>query len=384
MKILIELTYYRPHISGLTIYVERLARALMKRGHSVTILTSQYDKALPREEIIDEVRVLRVPVLMRISKGVVMPTFGLYATRHVRESDAISLHLPQLDAAGLAIRGKILKKPTLITYHCDLQMPPGALSQMANYAVNFMNHLAAKATDKIISYTRDYAINSPYLIKYKSKVEIIPPPVELPVINEEEKQSFRSKFLSGNHKPIIGIAARFASEKGVEVLLKSLDTIITEFPNAQVWFAGPYKNILGEEKYYKKCEPLLRQYIASKHWKFLGPLSPSEMSAYYPHLDVLVMPSLNSTESFGLVQIEAMMNGVPVIASNLPGVRQPVLQHKFGRIIPVGDSSALSKSIMDLLKNPIKGKIDTDQIVKYYSPDVVAARYESVISNILL
>lgn len=384
MKILIELTYYRPHISGLTIYVERLARAFVNRGHSVTVLTSQYDKALPREEILDGVRVIRVPVLMRISKGVVMPTFGWYANRLVRESDVISLHLPQLDAAGLAIRGKILKKPTLITYHCDLQMPPGALSQLANYAVNLMNLLAARITDRIISYTEDYAINSPYLIKYKSKLEVIPPPVELPIINRKIRQSFRTKFLPNNHKPIIGIAARFATEKGVEVLLKSLDAIIKKHPKAQVWFAGPYKNILGEEQYFKKCEPLLKQYINSKHWKFLGPLSPSEMSAYYPNLDVLVIPSLNSTESFGLVQIEAMMNGIPVVASDLPGVRQPVMQHKFGRVIPVGDSSALSKSILDLLEKSLKGKIDSNKIKKYYSPDVVAAQYESVIKSIHL
>ena len=49
MKILIVLTYYRPHISGLTIYAERLAHALVKRGHQVTVLTSRFDPALPLE-----------------------------------------------------------------------------------------------------------------------------------------------------------------------------------------------------------------------------------------------------------------------------------------------------------------------------------------------
>ena len=67
------------------------------------------------------------------------------------------------------------------------------------------------------------------------------------------------------------------------------------------------------------------------------------MAAFYPNLDILTIPSLNSTESFGLVQIEAMMNGVPVISSNLPGVRQPVLRHKMGRVIPIGDSKALAQ-----------------------------------------
>ena len=81
MRILTVLTYYRPHTSGLTIYAERLARAFAKRGHQVTVMTTQYDKSLPLEEMMDGVRVIRIPVAMRISKGVIAPTFGLVATR---------------------------------------------------------------------------------------------------------------------------------------------------------------------------------------------------------------------------------------------------------------------------------------------------------------
>jgi len=65
MKILTVLTYYRPHTSGLTIYVERLARTLVKRGHQVTVLTSQYEPQLAPEEFIDGVRIVRAPVLLR-------------------------------------------------------------------------------------------------------------------------------------------------------------------------------------------------------------------------------------------------------------------------------------------------------------------------------
>src|SRR5680860_1276610 len=98
-----SLTYYRPHVSGLTIYVERLGRALVARGHEVTVLTSQYDRQLPREEIVDGVRIVRVPVAMRVSKGVLMPTLGIHATRLVREHDVVSLHLPMFDAFGICL-----------------------------------------------------------------------------------------------------------------------------------------------------------------------------------------------------------------------------------------------------------------------------------------
>ena len=60
MKILTVLTYYRPHTSGLTIYAERLARAFVRRGHQVTVMTTQYDPSLPREEVMDGVHIIRV------------------------------------------------------------------------------------------------------------------------------------------------------------------------------------------------------------------------------------------------------------------------------------------------------------------------------------
>ena len=108
-------------------------------------------------EIRDGVKIIRAPVLFRISKGVIMPTFGFLATKLALENDVIHLHLPQFDAAGLAIRGRLFKKPTVITYHCDLQMPKGILNWFANQAVHFMNFVACLFADKIVTYTQDYA-----------------------------------------------------------------------------------------------------------------------------------------------------------------------------------------------------------------------------------
>ncbi|MEI6775791.1 MAG: glycosyltransferase, partial [Chloroflexales bacterium] len=117
MRILCALTYYRPYTSGLTIYVQRLAAALVRRGHSVTVLTSQYDPSLPRHELMDGVRVVRAPVAARISKGVIMPSFGLLSNVLAFQHDAMSLHLPQFDAPGLALRGRLLRQPVVLTYH---------------------------------------------------------------------------------------------------------------------------------------------------------------------------------------------------------------------------------------------------------------------------
>jgi glycosyltransferase involved in cell wall biosynthesis len=382
MKVLIELTYYRPHTSGLTIYAERLAKALAKRGHSVTVLTSRYDKRLPKNEIRDGVQIIRVPVLFRISKGVIMPTFGYFATRLALENDVIHLHLPQFDAVGLALRGRLFKKPIVITYHCDLQMPKGLLNWAANQAVHLMNFLACFFTDRIVTYTQDYADHSTLLRRFSKKIAIIDPPVELPEINLKEVQSFEVEYNPDGHHPIIGIAARFATEKGIEILTTAMDGIVKTFPDAVVWFAGPYKNILGEEEYFGHLIPKIKELEKNGNWKFLGLLSPERMAAFYPNIDMLVIPSLNSTEAFGLVQIEAMINGKPSIASDLPGVRQPVLRHMMGRVIPIGDADALAKAVIDIWKTKKNFKKSSSQIKKQYSPDSIAAKFEMLFEEI--
>jgi glycosyltransferase involved in cell wall biosynthesis len=114
----------------------------------------------------------------------------------------------------------------------------------------------------------------------------------------------------------------------------------------------------ARDDYYNWLMPTIRKYQQQGHWHLLGVLSPEEMAAFYPNLDVLVVPSLNSTEAFGLVQIEAMMNGTPCVASALPGVRQPVLTTGMGKVVPIGDANALASAILDILDRPAEYRKD--------------------------
>lgn len=383
MKILTVLTYYRPHTSGLTIYAERLARAFAKRGHEVTVMTTQYDKSLPREETMDGVRIIRVPVAIRISKGVLAPTFGWVATKLVAQHDVVQLHLPQFDAPGVAFRARLFGKPAVLTYHCDLDLPSGFFNRIVNAVVNFQNNMAGILSNHIVTYTQDYADHSPYLSRYASKLTPILPPVELPTPPDGAASAFASVHETATRRPVIGMATRFASEKGVEVLLAALPKVIEKYPNAQVLFAGQYQNVMGEQAYFERLRPTIQKYEASGNWKFVGLLDPVQMAAYYPNLDVLVVPSLNSTEAFGLVQIEAMMNGTPCIASALPGVRRPAQMHNMGEIVPIGDSSALADALLKVLANRANYKCDTTELARTYDPDSVAVEYEKLFAKLL-
>lgn len=349
MNILFALTYYRPHISGLTIYVERLARALAKRGHSVTVLTSRYDRALPAQEVVDGVRIVRAPVALRISKGVIMPGFGDIARALLREADVASVHLPQFDAAGLAFSGRyITRTPVVLTYHCDLKLPPGIFNRIVDRVVYVANYAAAALADRIVAYTEDYAAHSPLLNWFRSKWAIIPPPIVLPMPVAGATAAFADRWKLDGHRPTIGFVARFAAEKGVEVMVEAMPRVLAEFPNVRVLFAGPYQNVLGEEDYAARLAPAIQQ--LGQHWVFLGVLNQEDLTAFYPNCDVLVLPSLNSTESFGMVQVEAMLNGTPVVASDLPGVRVPVQMTGMGEVAPIGDPAGLAEAVLRVLR----------------------------------
>jgi glycosyltransferase involved in cell wall biosynthesis len=383
MKILTELTYYRPHTSGLTIYAERLARAFARRGHQVTVMTTQYDPSLALEETLDGVKIIRVPVAARISKGVIAPAFGFYATKLVAQHDVVQMHLPQFDAPGLALRGRLFGKPAVLTYHCDLHLPSGVFNRFVNAVVDFQNNMAGILSNHIVTYTQDYADHSPYLTRYASKLTPILPPVELPTPLPGAVEAFSEDHHVKQRRPVIGMAARFAAEKGVEVLLDALPIILQKHPRAQVLFAGQYQNVIGEQAYYDRLMPRIREYEITGHWTFLGNLDPIEIAAFYPNLDVLTVPSLNSTEAFGLVQIEAMMNGVPCVPSALPGVRQPVMMHGMGRVARIGDSADLAECILEVLDEPSKYRGDIESIKKAYNPDSVAAEYEKLFERLM-
>jgi glycosyltransferase involved in cell wall biosynthesis len=382
VRILTVLTYYRPHTSGLTIYAERLAKALLRRGHEVTVLTSQFEDGLPLEEMQDGLRIRRVPVALRISKGVLMPSLGRTASEETRKHDALLLHLPQFDAAGLALRGRLQKKPTVIIYHSDLTLPPGLFNRLVNFVVNTMNGLAARFTHRISSYTEDFASHSPYLRRFREKVRVIAPAVEIPGASAAEVKEFTAQHNPEDRHPVIAMATRFAAEKGVELLLQGLPAVLDKFPKAKVFFAGQYENVLGEESYWQRLWPQIEKYIQAGQWKFLGTLSMQEMAAFYPNIDLLVVPSTNSTETFGFVQIEAMMNGKPVVASDLPGVRQPVKLTGMGRVTPVGDASALAQNMLAVLSEPDKYGGDPSALRQRFSPDTCAANHEALFNEI--
>lgn len=382
MRILIVLTYYKPYKSGLTIYAQRQAETLAKMGHDVSVLTSQFDPDLSELENSNGVKIHRLPVLFRFSKGVIMPQMPFKAWKLISQSDVVNCHLPQADAAVIAVLAKIQGKPVVSTYHCDIKMPIGMINKLAGWGANLANHICAKFSDAVVHNTRDFAENSEFLAKYMDKLAVINPPIVVEPVSSSDTDQFLQKFELDSSRKIIGMVARLASEKGVEYLVEAMPLISQAYEDAQVVFVGNFKNVIGEGAYKERIMPMI--HALGDRWKFLGVVTENEKSAFYKICDVVVLPSINSTESFGMVQVEGMMCGAPVVATDLPGVRQPVRSTGMGKIVPIKDSQALAEGIIQVLgSSDVVNQASITSLKKDYSPETVARAYESLYSNLL-
>ena len=372
MKILISLTYFSPHKSGLTVYAERLSSAMAESGHEVTVLTSRHLPGLPEFEQACGVNVIRVPVWFRISKGVLMPGIIWKAWHLVRQADVVNLHIPQFEGGLLALFAKLNQKRLVVTYQSDLEMPKGIINKVAGAVTGLMNMLAASLADTVVQMTQDFADHSRFLQKFKTKVQVIPPPIVVEQITGDDLLAFRHKHAISDHQVIIGMAARLASEKGVEYLVEAMGEVLKVHPDARVLFAGEYQNVIGEEVYRDRIMPMI-DYLG-KHWSFLGVDSQRDRAAFYKVCNVLVLPSINNTESLGMVQVEALMSGTPVVSTDLPGVRQPAIQSGFGKVVPIKNSKALAEAILECLQK-YPEKIDASSYTSKFSPQHVAEAY---------
>lgn len=368
MKILIALNYYTPYISGVTEAAKIEAEELAKDpNNQVTVVCSNHDN-LPDEEIINNVRVIRTPIIMKISKGTVSPKFITTVKKLAKENDIVNIHLPMLESGIIA---KLVDKNKLIvTYQCDINLPKSILNNIIVSVMDTSHKMAFRRTSKIVVSSIDYSNNSRILHKFKEKlIEIAPPFKLIEPANVERNYN------------VIGFCGRIVEEKGINVLLKAFEIIKKKRQNAILEIAGDYKKVAGGSVY-----PMLQDYIRKnniKDVKFLGRLSDEDLVKFYSYINVFVLPSINSLEAFGLVQLEAMLCNTPVVASNLPGVRTIVKNTGMGLIANVGDEKDLAEKILEILENREKYIKSRDEILSKYSTNVLVSKYYNLFEELI-
>ncbi len=385
MKILFSLTYYTPYISGLTLYVKRLGEVLAKNGYDATVLTMNFDKKLLEHETVNGVKVVRADYLTWISKGFISLDWLIKSWHEVKQADVIFVNMPQFEGIVPALFGKIFGKKVISIYHCEVILPEGLFNKLVQLGLNLSNWVTLILSNQSITYTKDFADHSKLLPRFRPKLSFVYPPILIPKVNKRVQNNISNKIKrpglskSGTKGRafIIGVAARLAAEKGVEYLLEAIPQIKLKIKNEKlkIVLAGSLTPV-GEEKYKRKILKLVEKYI--DYVIFLGELKDEEMGAFYSLLDVLVLPSINSTEAFGMVQVEAMMMGIPVVATDLPGVRIPIQKTGMGKIVPIKNSQKLAEAIIEVLLNKKKYIKDKESIKKEFSLEKTVKFYETL------
>lgn len=381
LKVLFLLTYYHPHLSGLTIAAGNRAEALARRGYGVSVLCSRNREELPLEETIRGVRVRRVPIRFRAGKGVWMAGYGQRMTEEAREHDVLVQCLPAspVEVWWAARAARKLRKPLLIDYACDLHLPGGWSARAIERAAQWGHDVVAREARAIVVATADYAEHSPFASRYLAKVRNVPLTIAEPSPDPKAVAALRAKHAPNGEK-LIGFAGRMAAEKGLEILLKAVEILQTKDIPVRLLLAGEVHGVIGEDAYRRRI--LAQMKPLGDRCRVLGVIEP-DLSAFYGACDVLALPSLNRTESFGMVQVEAMLCGTPVVASDLPGVRVPVQQTGMGKIAPPGNAPALAEALQEVLAHPARFQAPPETVRDAFSAERSVDGFEQLLREVV-
>jgi len=370
LKILAALQYYLPHLTGVTIYPQRIAEELVRRGHQVTILAARHSIDLPRDETINGVRIVRLWAPLRVSRGMVMPAYPWAAWGLLRTHDVAWLHTPMLETSLMAVLAQLAGKQIVSTHHGDLILPPGLFNRFVRW-FTFQNYkFMAKRAARLIAYSHDYADHSYYLMPFRDKVSVIFPPIQMPEPQPERVAELRERW-QHDGGPLIAYAGRFVQEKRPDLLIRALEVINRTYPNARIVFAGEYD--IRYEDTWERNQALIQRY--EEQLIFLGQLTSMQaMANFFAACDVLVLPS--DTECFALVQVEAMLCGTPVIMTDTPGGRVPVMESGMGKLVPRGDWQAIGEAVVDVLQHCEQYVKPREYIEQRFSLQETVDRYE--------
>jgi glycosyltransferase involved in cell wall biosynthesis len=371
MKILISTPYFLPNISGITYYVDKLAKGLSAKKHQISILTTQHKKELKKYERIGKIDIVRLKPIIRIGKGLITPSIIWQGIKLVKQHEVIICNLPQIESAYLAFWAKIFGKKIILIHHTDLSFWPGIKNKIIDGSVFLSQFLAALMSNKIIPYTDDYAQNSYFLKYFLKKIKSIYPPIKFDI-----KQYKKIK----NKKIVIGFSGRIAKQKGLEILIESCNYLDKELGKNKyvIKLAGPIR-VVGENHFdylNKKYKKRLKD-----NFIFLDNIKREELSKFYQEIDVLVLPSDDKLESFGWVQIEAMLCQTACVATNLPGMRIPIAKTGMGELFENQNSQDLAKKIVKVIRNKDRyvNKVNKAKLLKEFDYKKTITAFEKLI-----
>ncbi|MFL2943845.1 MAG: glycosyltransferase family 4 protein [Candidatus Poseidoniales archaeon] len=371
MHILQVTPYFFPHFGGVESHVLGLSENLIKMGHDVEVVTSRYSR-MPETETLNGIRITRLPQWINMYNTPIVTSIRQFVRR--THADIIHIHSPPPFTERFAAKGaKEAGKPFVVTHHCDLELKGIFGNTAVNFYQNFLGKFPLEEANRVISTTESYATTSRTL--WDTDVTVIPNAVDIKRFNLENKgELIRDKYSIGND-PLALFVGRLVPHKGIGILIRSL----THTPNGKLM-------IVGDGPYKKWLMNLVKKMDLKERVIFVGPVDDYWLPSYYSATDVVILPSTSRLEAFGIVGLEGMASGKPLILSDIPGVRD-VISEKEGYIVEPLDPNAIAEALEKIWSAPEMaremGKRGRERVEALFSWEKVSKDVEEVFNEIL-
>jgi rhamnosyl/mannosyltransferase len=351
MRVLHVGKYYPPFAGGMEYFLADLLRALPGQGVAVAALV--HDERIGGQGVravaSDAIPIDRVPCHGRLLYAPLSPAFPFWLNRAIREfrPDLLHLHLPNTSAFAALILPAARRLPWVIHWHADVVA--SAIDRRLALAYRFYRPFEQRllaASRAIIATSPAYLESSAALEPWRERCRVVPLGLDPSRIPEPAPSALAlaEQLWGGTGLRVLAIG-RLTYYKGHDTLIRAA----AELPETRFLIVGS-----GDQR--ERLNSLIRSLSLDKRVHLPGFLPDATLNALLASCDLLCLPSLERTEAFGLVLLEAMRFGKPVVASDIPGsgVGWVVRQAGHGLLTPPGDPVWLARALRVLMTDPVR------------------------------
>ncbi len=326
--------YYPPVYGGIETVMNDITEVLNAKGYKTDVLCSNKAKYF-KEDIINGYKVIRVKSYGTIFSTSIAPQMIFKLRGIINEYDILHIHLPNPMANLALLFAKIHNKKIILHWHSDIIKQKHLLKLYEP----LQNWLMKKA-DTIIATTPKYIEESLYLQKYKNKCVSIPIGIDKNKLQVKNSLYHKLKGIYKNKKIIFSLG-RLTYYKGFKYLIDSSKYLSDDFVII-IGGSGPLANELKLQ--------IINNGLENKV-KLIGKIDDKDLGAYYKACDLFCLPSIVKSEAFGVVQLEAMSFGKPIVATKIKGsgVDWVNLDGGSGLNVEVKDSQSLAEAFKKIL-----------------------------------
>lgn len=333
MKILQFGKFFPPDVGGIENFIYDLTEELSQKIRCDVLCSNSKNKRVIERK--QNYIVIRTASFGKVFSTSISPAMIYWLKKIGNDYDLIHLHLPD-PMASLAYFFVRPKTKLILHWYSDIIRQKTFLPLYKP----LQNWLIKKA-DRIIIIAPNYIECSKYLLRYKSKCVFIPVGLNFNKLksSDEKTKEIKEKY---EGRPIILTVGRLVYYKGFEYLIRAVKEI------------DAYLLIGGSGALRNELENLIKKLKLKNKVFLLGRINEKDLGSYYQACDIFCLPSIEKSEAFGLVQVEAMYFSKPIVSTNIKGsgVGWVNQNHITGVVIPPRDSKALVKAINKIIENP--------------------------------